>query len=138
MRPWSQSEDDLLRQKHSEFGPKWAQISPFFNGRSDVALKNRWIAINVRDSFPNARTGSEATSPGLPDESAKPEDGRAQSAIEQPAPPSAKRSSSDPRDFKIAQLLWSINDETDAMKTEAMIEEERPPSSFPNYGGKLW
>ena len=39
---WSQEEDDLLRAKYNEFGPQWAKMTPFFNGRSANSLKNRW------------------------------------------------------------------------------------------------
>jgi hypothetical protein len=47
-QPWSDSEDDLLREKFREWGPKWATIAGFFKGRSDVALKNRWATLSAR------------------------------------------------------------------------------------------
>ena len=40
--PWTQEEDSLLLKKYNEIGPKWAEISKFFNGRSANALKNRF------------------------------------------------------------------------------------------------
>lgn len=43
--PWSRQEDDLLRAKFAEFGPKWSKISTFFPSRSDVSVKNRWTSI---------------------------------------------------------------------------------------------
>lgn len=49
-RPWSETEDAILTEKVHEIGKKWAQISQFFEGRSDVSLKNRWTAINMRGS----------------------------------------------------------------------------------------
>jgi hypothetical protein len=49
-QPYSTAEDDLLREKVAEIGPKWATISGFFKGRSDVALKNRWAALNARST----------------------------------------------------------------------------------------
>lgn len=51
--PWTKEEDDLLREKYKEFGPKWAQISTFFNSRSDVNIKNRWASITVKKTSLN-------------------------------------------------------------------------------------
>jgi hypothetical protein len=42
---WTEKEDQLLMQKHNELGPKWNQISKFFDGRSDIALRNRHMAL---------------------------------------------------------------------------------------------
>ncbi|OHT14721.1 Myb-like DNA-binding domain containing protein [Tritrichomonas foetus] len=39
---WSFEEDNLLIQKHQEIGPHWSKIVPYFTGRSDVSLKNRF------------------------------------------------------------------------------------------------
>jgi hypothetical protein len=50
--PWSESEDDLLREKFRELGPRWATIARFFKGRSDVALKNRSATLNGRPNRP--------------------------------------------------------------------------------------
>lgn len=46
--PWTKEEDELLKEKYKEFGPKWAQISSFFNSRSDVNIKNRWASITAK------------------------------------------------------------------------------------------
>lgn len=46
--PWTKEEDDLLKEKYKEFGPKWAQISSFFKARSDVNIKNRWASITAK------------------------------------------------------------------------------------------
>jgi hypothetical protein len=43
--PWTKKEDELLRAKYLEIGPKWTQMAHFFVGRSDVTLKNRWAFI---------------------------------------------------------------------------------------------
>jgi hypothetical protein len=48
-RPWSEEEEALLTEKVAELGQKWSQIAVFFDGRSDVNLKNRWAAIVVRN-----------------------------------------------------------------------------------------
>ena len=39
---WTEEEDKLLIQKHSEFGPHWKRIAVFFNSRTDVNIKNRF------------------------------------------------------------------------------------------------
>ena len=39
--PWTQIEDDLLLKKYQELGPKWKEMVPFFQGRTDVSLKTR-------------------------------------------------------------------------------------------------
>jgi hypothetical protein len=54
-RPWAESEDTLLRQKYREMGPRWARMSGFFVGRSDVACKNRWAAICAREGHAGDR-----------------------------------------------------------------------------------
>jgi hypothetical protein len=48
-RPWLPEEDDLLAAKVAEFGQKWARITCFFEGRSDVNVKNHWAAILSRN-----------------------------------------------------------------------------------------
>ncbi|MBO4956969.1 MAG: hypothetical protein J6C50_03965 [Rickettsiales bacterium] len=40
--PWTPEEDELLRQKQSEFGNKWTKIAQFFNRRTDYNIKNRY------------------------------------------------------------------------------------------------
>mgnify|MGYP001054217009 CR=1 FL=1 len=42
---WTEAEDELLRQKYEEFGPKWSKISTFFQSRSDVNIKNHWNTL---------------------------------------------------------------------------------------------
>lgn len=39
---WTPEEEQLLIQKHEEFGSHWSKISRFFQGRTGTALKNRW------------------------------------------------------------------------------------------------
>ena len=39
--PWTAAEDALLEQKVQEMGQKWSKIASFFEGRSDVNIKNR-------------------------------------------------------------------------------------------------
>ena len=40
--PWTPEEDRVLLRKLLEYGPKWMKMVPFFKGRSDCNIKNRW------------------------------------------------------------------------------------------------
>jgi hypothetical protein len=40
--PWSADEDQLLRQKFAQIGPRWVEISKLLHGRSGNDVKNRW------------------------------------------------------------------------------------------------
>ena len=39
---WTGPEDELLAEKVAIFGRKWKSIEPFFPGRTDINIKNRW------------------------------------------------------------------------------------------------
>jgi hypothetical protein len=54
--PWTSGEDDILRSKYKEFGPKWVQIAEFLPRRSANSIKNR-VAVLERRS---RRTGQSA------------------------------------------------------------------------------
>ena len=41
--PWTPEEDQLLYEKMEEFGPKWTKIATFFNDRTDIQVKTRWM-----------------------------------------------------------------------------------------------
>lgn len=41
--PWSNEEDILLFQKFMELGPKWTKIAKFFDNRTDIQIKTRWM-----------------------------------------------------------------------------------------------
>ncbi|OHS95996.1 Myb-like DNA-binding domain containing protein [Tritrichomonas foetus] len=41
--PWTQEEDRLLYEKMEEFGPKWTKIASFFQDRTDIQVKTRWM-----------------------------------------------------------------------------------------------
>lgn len=45
---WTKDEDQMLLKKYLEFGPKWRMMTPFFHGRSDVCIKNRFISVILR------------------------------------------------------------------------------------------
>lgn len=40
--PWTSEEDQMLLDKHKEFGKKWSQIAKLFNKRTDINVKNRF------------------------------------------------------------------------------------------------
>lgn len=46
--PFTPEEDALLEQKHKELGPKWVNISKFFQNRTDTMLKNRYLVLSRR------------------------------------------------------------------------------------------
>jgi hypothetical protein len=46
---WSEAEDELLREKFAEFGPRWSVLKKFFVNRSDVNVKNRWSTLLSQD-----------------------------------------------------------------------------------------
>jgi predicted unusual protein kinase regulating ubiquinone biosynthesis (AarF/ABC1/UbiB family) len=43
--PFTREEDELLKQLHEQLGPKWMKMSRFFNNRTDISLKNRWLVL---------------------------------------------------------------------------------------------
>jgi hypothetical protein len=51
-RPWTNAEDNLLLMKHRELGPRWTKLSSFFQGRSDIQLKARWLKLTETPSAP--------------------------------------------------------------------------------------
>lgn len=44
-QPWTEEEDSLLIAKAQELGQKWTKISTFLEGRSDIAVKNRFFVL---------------------------------------------------------------------------------------------
>lgn len=69
--PFSAEEDALLARKFKELGNQWKLISGFFRGRTDIAIKNRWLLLNRHrmrsetNSVPSIDT--PAGPPGVPD-----------------------------------------------------------------------
>jgi hypothetical protein len=43
--PWSAEEEDRLCAKVRELGHRWKAMEPFFPGRTDINIKNRWKQI---------------------------------------------------------------------------------------------
>ena len=46
--PFSPEEDALLQLKFDELGSQWKLMTNFFKGRTDIAIKNRWLLLNRR------------------------------------------------------------------------------------------
>lgn len=42
---WTEKEDNILTTLHKELGNQWAKISKHLNGRSMIAVKNRWCCL---------------------------------------------------------------------------------------------
>jgi hypothetical protein len=69
---WTEEEDRLLLEKYTEIGPKWNRISKFFEGRSDIALRNRHMSLSRRLKFTDGiykppQSTSEAAAPDVVD-----------------------------------------------------------------------
>jgi hypothetical protein len=43
--PWTPAEDLLLTDKVTELGRQWKVIAPFFPGRTDINVRNRWCHL---------------------------------------------------------------------------------------------
>ena len=46
---WTKDEDDLLLSLFDKYGTKWTKIAPFFKGRTDINVKNRWVTLTRRN-----------------------------------------------------------------------------------------
>ncbi|OHS93588.1 Myb-like DNA-binding domain containing protein [Tritrichomonas foetus] len=44
--PWTEEDDNKLKEKFAEYGPKWSLIATFFPSRSDVNIKNHWTRLS--------------------------------------------------------------------------------------------
>ena len=49
-KEWTEEEDNLLREKYAELGPKWVEINCFFKNRTDINIKNRWVVLLRKES----------------------------------------------------------------------------------------
>lgn len=48
--PWTIEEDALLLEKYSVIGPHWSFLSKIIEGRSENAVRNRWVSLNRKKS----------------------------------------------------------------------------------------
>lgn len=61
-QPWTEEEDELLKNLHSKYGNKWAQIAVHIKGRSTIALRNRW-SWHVRHAQSLAKAANQQKMP---------------------------------------------------------------------------
>jgi hypothetical protein len=121
--PWEESEDRILRQKFAELGPKWAKMAQFFNGRSDTSLRNRWAALNAKDSARPKPEGPlmRRTEP----------------------PPIGGEVTDSTKTFRnthpLLQGLWGLNiTAAEWDSPESQLERQELQKTFINYGGNAW
>jgi hypothetical protein len=122
--PWSESEDELLMLKVRQFGQKWAQLTQFFVGRSDVSLKNRWAALSTRSRSRrrSKETPTREENPAIvPIRVPEPELKTEEMLWDEESP-----------EFFMATLLWSNE------KGEFDRDDQPLQSMWRNYGGDLW
>jgi hypothetical protein len=43
--PWTSEDDQLLMRRYEEFGPAWRHIATFFDHRTEINVKNRWMLL---------------------------------------------------------------------------------------------
>lgn len=151
---WTQEEDELLAQKFAEIGPKWAKIAGFFQGRSDVNVKNHWTTLCSRKNHQHiepltstqAPTTKHAESEGTeisPAPNPVPEGVNVVSAIATMKPDELPplivkdKSRSETSIGNLAQLLWGPQgrkfEESVLRRDNVGLEE-----TFPGYGGNIW
>ena len=58
--PWTEEEDQQLREKVAEHGRKWSQIAKYFENRTDVTIKNRWLKLQRCDRKKNRAKSRKA------------------------------------------------------------------------------
>jgi hypothetical protein len=63
--PWTTDEDQLLLSRYHEFGPAWKRIATFFDGRTEINVKSRWMLIQ-RKIRKQARHGRILQGLGIP------------------------------------------------------------------------
>jgi hypothetical protein len=136
--PWSPAEDALLMDRFAEFGPKWATLATFFNGRSDVSLKNRWTVLNGRHNLTLVPVASQVTAPRPILHIQMPSPGSVHQemvAIKMPL----RQSESDGKEaqsFRISKLMWSPEERQNETPHDADSQKLR--NTFPNHGGDIW
>ena len=76
---WTPEEDNLLLEKYSELGPRWATLMLYFRNKTDINLKNRFHRLE-RCKYRQAN--SEPSNPSTSEDEAK----SSRSLIELPSP----------------------------------------------------
>lgn len=63
---WMDEEDDRLLALIEQHGTKWARLSQFFPGRSDINIKNRYKQLMANGGAERRRERQMASTSGLP------------------------------------------------------------------------
>lgn len=50
---WTKEEDDLLKEKYYEFGPKWTIMEQIFKTRSANDIRYRWVRLSTEKAEKN-------------------------------------------------------------------------------------
>jgi hypothetical protein len=61
--PWTEEEDERLREKIKAYGRKWTVLKQFFHSRSPGSIKNRWhhLSSGRPPTFNTAETKQDST-----------------------------------------------------------------------------
>ena len=70
--PFRPEEDELLRRLYRQFGAKWVKISRFFQRRTDIQVKNRWLVLMRKENKQGQAEPVEAPMPVVPEPEVKP------------------------------------------------------------------
>jgi hypothetical protein len=78
-----------LLDKYTSIGPKWAQLALFFDGRTDIDVKNRYHRLLRSSKRGTEQMDDDQAAPdaGAPDARTEPPSGSQTSALPPPASP---------------------------------------------------
>jgi len=106
---WTREEDELLLEKYEEFGSKWVQIAKFFNSRTDINVKNRWIVLMRK----RANSSSPTSQPQLVEVSSPPKPRKAFFLNQQPPVPSSQPTLYEMKSNPYSDIHSTIFDQSD-------------------------
>ena len=44
--PWTEEDDKKLIELHNQYGSKWTKLASFFQSRTSINIKNRWLVLH--------------------------------------------------------------------------------------------